>query len=108
MAPGPVGLTCIGCAHSAEAVSYTHLDVYKRQEGQAHTYDGKAPFEQARALELSEIPRLLADYGKAATLAKEAGFDGVQLHAANGYLIDQFLRDSTNHREDAYLSLIHI
>ncbi len=73
-----------------------------RAEGQAHTYDGKAPFEQARALELSEIPRLLADYEKAATLAKEAGFDGVQLHAANGYLIDQFLRDSTNHREDAY------
>lgn len=70
--------------------------------GDAHTYDGKKPYEQARALETSEIPRLLADYAAAAANAREAGFDGVQLHAANGYLIDQFLRDGTNHRTDQY------
>lgn len=71
-------------------------------DGEAHTYDGKAPFEPARALALDEIPRLLADYENAARMAKLAGFDGVQLHGANGYLIDQFLRDSTNQRTDDY------
>jgi N-ethylmaleimide reductase len=70
--------------------------------GDAHTYEGKQPFEQARALELSEIPRLLEDYARAARNAIAAGFDGVQIHAANGYLIDQFLRDNSNFREDAY------
>ena len=70
--------------------------------GQAHTYDGKQDFEEARPLELSEIPRLLDDYANAAENAKKAGFDGVQLHAANGYLIDQFLRDNSNLREDEY------
>lgn len=70
--------------------------------GDAHTYEGKKPYEQARPLETSEIPRLLADYRAAAEHAREAGFDGVQLHAANGYLIDQFLRDGTNHRTDQY------
>jgi N-ethylmaleimide reductase len=68
----------------------------------AHTYDGKQPYAQARPLELSEIPALLDDYRRAARNALAAGFDGVQLHAANGYLIDQFLRDGTNHRTDAY------
>jgi len=70
--------------------------------GEAHTYQGKQPYVEARALETHEIPRLIADYENAALLAKEAGFDGVQLHGANGYLIDQFLRDGTNHRTDAY------
>lgn len=70
--------------------------------GHAHTYAGNKPHAQARALELSEIPGLLDDYARAAENALEAGFDGVQLHAANGYLIDQFLRDGTNHRTDAY------
>jgi len=70
--------------------------------GETHTYDGKAPYEMARALGSDEIPRLLADYAAAAAHAREAGFDGVQLHAANGYLIDQFLRDGTNHRTDQY------
>ena len=70
--------------------------------GDAHTYEGKQPYEQARPLETAEIPRLLADYAAAAANAREAGFDGVQLHAANGYLIDQFLRDGTNQRTDPY------
>ncbi|MBB3955455.1 alkene reductase [Novosphingobium sediminicola] len=70
--------------------------------GEAHTFEGKQPYVEARALETHEIPRLIADYENAARLAKEAGFDGVQLHGANGYLIDQFLRDGTNHRTDDY------
>jgi hypothetical protein len=70
--------------------------------GQAWTYTGKQPYEQARALALDEIPGILDDYSRAAANAKVAGFDGVQLHAANGYLIDQFLRDGSNHRDDAY------
>ena len=69
---------------------------------EAHTYSGKQPYVQARALRIDEIPALIDDYRKAARNAIVAGFDGIQLHAANGYLIDQFLRDSTNHREDAY------
>jgi 2,4-dienoyl-CoA reductase-like NADH-dependent reductase (Old Yellow Enzyme family) len=69
--------------------------------GQAHTYDGKKSYVEARALRLDEIPRLIQDYVKAARNAIEAGFDGVQLHAANGYLIDQFLRDGSNRRTDA-------
>lgn len=55
-----------------------------------------------RALELSEIPAIVEDYRKAAARAKAAGFDGVELHGANGYLIDQFLQDGSNKRTDAY------
>jgi N-ethylmaleimide reductase len=68
----------------------------------AHTYEGRLPYTEARPLRTDEIPGLLADYGRAAAYAIAAGFDGVQLHAANGYLIDQFLRDGTNFRDDAY------
>ena len=68
----------------------------------AHTYDGRQPYDEARALEIVEIPRLLDDYAHATRRALAAGFDGVQIHAANGYLIDQFLRDGANHRDDAY------
>ncbi len=70
--------------------------------GQAHTYEGKQEFETARPLELNEIPRLLDDYELATRNAIAAGFDGVQIHAANGYLIDEFLRDGANHRDDDY------
>lgn len=70
--------------------------------GEAHTYDGKMPFETARPLAVEEIPRLVADYVRAARNAVAAGFDGVQIHAANGQLIDQFLRDGSNARADAY------
>lgn len=66
------------------------------------THDGFAAPSAARALELSEIPRVVQDYVHAAQCAKEAGFDGVELHAANGYLIEQFLKDGTNKRTDAY------
>jgi 2,4-dienoyl-CoA reductase-like NADH-dependent reductase (Old Yellow Enzyme family) len=68
----------------------------------AHTATGKKPYEPARALRLDEIPRVIGDYVHAAKNAMVAGFDGVQLHGANGYLIDQFLRDNSNFRDDAY------
>ncbi len=70
--------------------------------GYAHTYEGKQPHAEARALQVGEIPGLLDDYRRAARNALDAGFDGVQIHAANGYLIDQFLRASANHRTDSY------
>lgn len=70
--------------------------------GKVHTYDGRQPFETARPLALEEIPGILDDYARAAENALKAGFDGVQIHAANGYLIDQFLRDNANFRTDAY------
>lgn len=60
------------------------------------------PFVTPRALELDEIPGIIAAYRKGAENAKLAGFDGVEIHGANGYLPDQFLQDSTNHRTDAY------
>ncbi len=70
--------------------------------GMAHTATGKQPHVEPRALRLDEIPRIIEDYTRAATNAMAAGFDGVQLHGANGYLIDQFLRDNSNMRDDAY------
>jgi len=70
--------------------------------GEIRTYEGKVPHAEARPLALEEIPGVIEDYRKAAKNALAAGFDGVQLHAANGYLIDQFLRDGTNKRTDAY------
>jgi 2,4-dienoyl-CoA reductase-like NADH-dependent reductase (Old Yellow Enzyme family) len=60
------------------------------------------PFVTPRALELAEIPSIVDAYRKGAENARAAGFDGVQVHGANGYLLDQFLQDSTNHRTDAY------
>jgi len=71
-------------------------------EGQAFTYDGLKYFVSPRALELSEIEGIVADYVLAAKQAIQAGFAGVEIHAANGYLIDQFLRDGSNQRSDQY------
>lgn len=73
-----------------------------RVPGHVHTYEGRKDAVVARPLRIDEMPRLLDDYARAAQNAKLAGFDGVQLHAANGYLIDQFLRDSSNLRDDDY------
>lgn len=70
--------------------------------GLDHTYEGKQPYVEARPLRIDEIPALVDDYSRAARNAIAAGFDGVQVHSANGYLLDQFLRDSTNFRDDAY------
>ena len=68
----------------------------------AHTPTGRKPHEQARAATKADIARIIGDYANAATNAKAAGFDGVQLHSANGYLVDQFLRAGTNLRTDEY------
>ena len=70
--------------------------------GQAFTEAGFQPMVMPRALDLAELPGVVEQYGSAARNAAEAGFDGVEIHAANGYLLDQFLRDKTNQRTDAY------
>ena len=73
-----------------------------RPEGETFTHDGLKPFATPRALELAELPGIIAQHREAARNALEAGFDGVEIHAANGYLLDQFLRDGSNRRDDAY------
>ena len=70
--------------------------------GEAVTYEGMQPFVEPRALLNEEIPGIVEQYRHAAACAKEAGFDGVEIHAANGYLIDQFIRDGSNKRTDQY------
>ncbi len=70
--------------------------------GEAFTHNGKVNIPTPRALETNEIPGIVAQFRKGAENAKAAGFDGVELHGANGYLLDQFLRDGTNQRTDAY------
>ena len=70
--------------------------------GQAMTPDGMKPFVTPRALETAEIAGIVEDYRRGARNARAASFDGVELHGANGYLIDQFLRDRTNRRTDRY------
>jgi 2,4-dienoyl-CoA reductase-like NADH-dependent reductase (Old Yellow Enzyme family) len=70
--------------------------------GKVHTYEGRQPFEVARALDIDELPGIVETYARATQNALDAGFDGVQIHAANGYLIDQFLRDGSNLRTDGY------
>lgn len=71
-------------------------------QGEAMTYEGMQPFVTPRALELDEIPGIIEQFRKGAENALAAGFDGVEVHGANGYLLDQFLRDGTNHRTDQY------
>jgi N-ethylmaleimide reductase len=67
-----------------------------------HTPEGKENYETPRALETEEIPGIVEDYRRAAELARDAGFDGIEIHSANGYLLDEFLQSKTNHREDRY------
>lgn len=73
-----------------------------KPQGMAFTYRGLQPFETPRALGLDELPDIVEQYRQAAANAGDAGFDGVEVHSANGYLLDQFLRDGTNRREDRY------
>ena len=73
-----------------------------RPTGQAATYTGMQDFVTPRALETREIPDIVAQFQRGAEMAKRAGFDGVEVHGANGYIIDQFLRDGSNRRTDAY------
>lgn len=79
-------------APSAVAVPGNHINVNFKP----------VPFETPRALDLSEIPGIVELFRQAARNARDAGFDGVEIHGANGYLLDQFLQDGTNHRTDQY------
>lgn len=87
-----------GLNDGAETVSSSALAV----EGETHTPEGKKPNVLPRELRVDEIPAIVQAYADAAKRAREAGFDGVEVHGANGYLIDQFLRDGANKRQDAY------
>ncbi len=71
-------------------------------EGVAYTKNGWVPVSPLRALKIEEIPSLIEDFRKGAERAKAAGFDGVELHSGNGYLLDQFLQDGSNQRTDRY------
>jgi N-ethylmaleimide reductase len=71
-------------------------------EGEAFTTQGRTKLVTPRALEIDELPGIVATFRAGAENAKAAGFDGVELHGANGYLLDQFLRDGSNRRTDAY------
>ncbi|MCD6259389.1 MAG: alkene reductase [Helicobacteraceae bacterium] len=77
-----------------------------KPSGEVYTLEGMKEFERPRALHLNEIKDIVKEYAKGARNAIEAGFDGVEIHGANGYLLDQFLRDGTNKREDEYGSSV--
>jgi len=70
--------------------------------GTVRTSSGPQPFLAPRALELAEIPGIVEQFAHGARTALASGFDGVEIHGANGYIVDQFLRDGTNHRTDEY------
>lgn len=71
-------------------------------DGELVTPKGRTTFPVPRAMELEDIKTAIAEFGKSTALAKEAGFDGVEIHGANGYLLDQFLQSKSNLREDDY------
>lgn len=71
-------------------------------DGEAMTEDGQKPFVEPEAMSTSQIDEVVEQYRRAAECAKIAGFDGVEVHSANGYLLDQFLQDRTNRRSDEY------
>jgi len=71
-------------------------------EGKTWTPEGQKDYSKPRALEVSELPGIVEDFRRGAQNAKDAGFDGVEIHGANGYLLDQFTRDGTNKRSDNY------
>ena len=76
-------------------------------DGDTNTYEGPRPFVTPRALDSSEIPGVVDQFRVAAQNSRAAGFDGVEIHAANGYLLDQFLRDGSNRRTDEYGGTLH-
>ncbi|AYA40191.1 alkene reductase [Xenorhabdus nematophila] len=73
-----------------------------KADGNVYTYDGIQEASMPRALRTDEIPSIIEQYRHAAECARQAGFDGIEIHSANNYLLEQFLRDSTNHRTDQY------
>jgi N-ethylmaleimide reductase len=85
--------------HGTQPISSSNQAI---RNGEIHTPIGKVPYEIPRALATEELPDIIELFRHAAERAKAAGFDGVQIHGAHGYLIDQFLRDSVNDRSDNY------
>lgn len=85
--------------HGAQPVAPSALRI---TNDEIHTPQGKKPYELPRELGDDELPGIVAGFGRAAENAKAAGFDGVEVHGANGYLLDQFLRDGSNQRRGAY------
>ncbi|MDN4522233.1 MULTISPECIES: alkene reductase [Mycolicibacterium] len=83
---------------SASAIDFDGTVTLKHADGERYTAQSPTP----RALEVSEIPRLIEDYRRATRNAREAGFDMVEIHGANGYLLQQFMSVSSNHRDDRY------
>lgn len=73
-----------------------------RADATTFTHEGFVQVSAPRALDIDEIPTVVEHFGEAARRAIKAGFDGIEVHGANGYLVDQFLRDGTNHRTDGY------
>lgn len=71
-------------------------------EGKTWTQEGQKDYSKPRALDAPELPGIVEDFRRGAQNAKDAGFDGVEIHGANGYLLDQFTRDGTNKRSDNY------
>ncbi len=87
-----------GLNQGQECVSASAIAI----EGDTYTPQGKVAYTVPRALGLNEIPGIIDGFKNAAMNAKAAGFDGVEIHGANGYILDQFLRDSCNQRNDSY------
>ncbi len=85
--------------HGAQPVAPSPLRI---ENDETHTPQGKKPYETPRELRDDELPGIVAGFGRAAANARAAGFDGVEVHGANGYLLDQFLRDSSNRRTGPY------
>ena len=94
-----MGRAASSCFHGLQPVSASAIAA----QGQVTDYDGtKIPYETPRALETHEIAEVVEEYRKAASNAKDAGFDGVEIHAANGYFLDGFLQSCSNVRTDQY------
>jgi N-ethylmaleimide reductase len=85
--------------HGQQPVAPSEIAI---SDAEVHTPAGKQPYVMPRELRDDEIPDIIAGFKQAAVNAKSAGFDGVEVHGANGYLLDEFLRDGSNHRTGAY------
>lgn len=96
-----VGRISHSSLHDAEALPVAPSAIPPAGNAFTHTF-ARVPYETPRALETNEIQDIVAEYRRAAENAKFAGFDGIEIHAANGYLLQQFLEDKTNRRTDRY------
>lgn len=97
-------------SHMGRAALPQHLSHGRRPRGPSagtpnavhYTADGPVPYAEADEMTIGQVRETIGHFGAAAALARAVGFDGIELHGANGYLIDQFLRDGSNRRSDAY------